>query len=167
MPDIEALLASAKEAPENSRAIRNLPRASIVVAEKVFQWRLIKEDVGARDDHVLDLANTIAASGRPLDAILVFEAGDKFYVVDGHHRIAAYDTVRWSKVIPVAVVEGSLECPIGVARDVQLPNPAADADRWANRMGVGRGGSQAGHRHPARAAEATSDLRGVFGSGIC
>jgi signal recognition particle subunit SEC65 len=61
--DIAVILASAEEAHENSTAIRNLPRASIVIAEKVFQWRLTKEDTGARDDHVLELANTIAATG--------------------------------------------------------------------------------------------------------
>jgi signal recognition particle subunit SEC65 len=107
--DIAALLTKAKEALENPKAIRNLPRASIVVAENVFQWRLTNEDIGARDDHVLELANTIAATGKPLDAVLVFSAGDKFYVVDGHHRLAAYDTAGWTKVIPVTVGEGSLE----------------------------------------------------------
>jgi hypothetical protein len=77
--DITALLAKAKEPREKPTAIRNLPRASIAVAEKVFQWRFTDEDKGARDDHVLELANTIAATGKPLDPILVFEAGDKFY----------------------------------------------------------------------------------------
>jgi hypothetical protein len=57
----------------------------------------------------LELANTIAATGKPLAPILVFCAEDKFYTVDGHHRLAAYDTARWTKVIPVTVVEGSLE----------------------------------------------------------
>jgi hypothetical protein len=107
--DIAGALAKAQEPQENLKAIRNLPRSSIVIAEKVFQWRLTNEDIGARDDHVLELANTIAATGKPLEAILVFYAGDKFYVVDGHHRLAAYDTARWTKVIPVSVGEGSLE----------------------------------------------------------
>jgi ParB-like chromosome segregation protein Spo0J len=57
----------------------------------------------------LELANTIAAAGKPLEPILVFYAGEQFYVVDGHHRLAAYDTARWTKVIPVSVGEGSLE----------------------------------------------------------
>lgn len=107
--DITALLAEAKAVHENPKVIRNLPRVSIVVAAKVFQWRLTNEALGERDDHILELANTIAAAGKPLEAILVFEVGDKFYVVDGHHRLAAYDTARWTKVIPVTVVEGSLE----------------------------------------------------------
>jgi hypothetical protein len=107
--DIAGVLAKATEPLENSKAIRNLPRESIVIAEKVFQWRLTGEDVGARDDHILDLANIIAATGKPLDAILVFHAGDKFYVVDGHHRLAAYYTAGWTKAIPVTVGEGSLE----------------------------------------------------------
>src|SRR6476660_3587409 len=70
--DIAALLAKAKEPQQNSQALRNLPRESIVIAEKVFQWRLANEDIGARDDHILELANIIAATGKPLDAILVF-----------------------------------------------------------------------------------------------
>lgn len=107
--DIAAMVAGTTAPLEKLKAIRNLPRASIVLAEKVFQWRLTREDIGARDDHILELANTIAASGKPLDPILVFYAGDKFYVVDGHHRLAAYDTARWSRVIPVSVGEGSLE----------------------------------------------------------
>src|SRR5258706_1898839 len=107
--DIGAALAKAKEPQENPKAIRKLPRESIVIAEKVFQWRLTNEDLGARDDHILELANIIAATGKPLDAILVFHAGDKFYIVDGHHRLAAYDTAGWTKVIPVTVGEGSLE----------------------------------------------------------
>jgi ParB-like chromosome segregation protein Spo0J len=107
--DIAAMVASATEPLEKLKAIRNLPRASIVVAEKVFQWRLTRENIGERDDHILELANTIAASGKPLEPLLVFYAGDKFYTVDGHHRLAAYDTARWTKVIPVSVGEGSLE----------------------------------------------------------
>jgi hypothetical protein len=99
----------AKEPRENSKGIRSLPRASIVIAEKVFQWRFTREDIGARDDHVLDLANIIKSTGKPLDPIIVFDAGAQYYVVDGHHRLAAYDTARWTKAIPVSVGEGSLE----------------------------------------------------------
>lgn len=57
----------------------------------------------------MELANIIAATGKPLDAILVFHAGEKFYVVDGHHRLAAYYTAGWTKAIPVTVGDGSLE----------------------------------------------------------
>ena len=107
--DIEKMLVGAEGAKESAKPVRNLPRARIVVAEKVFQWRNTREDVGARDDHILELANIIAATGQPLDPVLVFKAGDQFYIVDGHHRLAAYDTARWAKVIPVSVWTGSLE----------------------------------------------------------
>ncbi len=103
------VLARADGPRENTRASRNLPRDSIATAEKVFQWRLTADDIGERDDHILDLANNIVATGKPLDEILVFDAGGTFYVVDGHHRLAAYDTARWTKLIPVRVGEGSLE----------------------------------------------------------
>ena len=68
-----------------------------------------RQDIGERDDHILEMANHIAAAGKPLDNILVFHAGGTFYVVDGHHRLAAYDTAGWTKVIPVTVGEGTLE----------------------------------------------------------
>jgi hypothetical protein len=107
--DIEKMLGGTEGAQESAKPVRNLPRVRIVVAEKVFQWRNTREDVGARDDHILELANIIAATGEPLDPVLVFKAGDQFYIVDGHHRLAAYDTARWTKVIPVSVWTGSLE----------------------------------------------------------
>lgn len=107
--DVEKMLAGAEEAQERAKPMRNLPRARIVVAEKVFQWRNTREDVGARDDHILEMANAIASTQKPLESILVFKAGDKFYVVDGHHRLAAYDTAQWTRGIPVTVGEGSLE----------------------------------------------------------
>jgi hypothetical protein len=86
----------------------NLSRDSIVVAEKVFQWRLLDTDVANREDHILGMANAIADSGKPLDAILVLPVGDRFYAVDGHHRLAAYDTARWSRMIPATVFCGTL-----------------------------------------------------------
>jgi ParB-like chromosome segregation protein Spo0J len=41
------------------------------------------------------------ASGTPLDPILVYLVGERFYVMDGHHRLAAYDTAKWTGNIPV------------------------------------------------------------------
>ena len=85
-----------------------LNRNSIVVAEKVFQWRLLDTDVANREDHILSMANVIADSGKPLDAILVLQVGGKFYVIDGHHRLAAYDTARWNGDIPARAIGGTL-----------------------------------------------------------
>lgn len=109
LADIAALLAKAGASLDQPKGRCNLRRGSIVIAAKVFQWRLPNENEGARDDHIQTLANAIRDTGKPLDPILVFTVGDAFYVVDGHHRLAAYDTAQWRKVIPATVFEGTLE----------------------------------------------------------
>jgi hypothetical protein len=106
--DVQRALTKAKGSPELKGALA-LNRNSIVVAEKVFQWRLLDTDVVNREDHILDMANAVVDSNKPLDAILVFPVGDKFYVVDGHHRLAAYHTARWIGPIPATVFSGTLE----------------------------------------------------------
>jgi ParB-like chromosome segregation protein Spo0J len=40
--------------------------------------------------------------------ILVFPVGRDFYVIDGHHRLAAYDMAKWTKAIPAQVFTGNL-----------------------------------------------------------
>jgi hypothetical protein len=40
---------------------------------------------------------------------LVFPAGDRYYVIDGHHRLAAYEAADWNDPVPVQVFEGSVE----------------------------------------------------------
>jgi hypothetical protein len=109
LADIAAILAKAKAPLEKLTGRCNLARESIASAAKVFQWRLPNENEGARDDHIQTLANAIRDTGKPLAPILVFTVGDAFYVVDGHHRLAAYDTAQWRKAIPATVFEGTLE----------------------------------------------------------
>jgi hypothetical protein len=109
LADIAAILAKAKAPLEQPKGRRNLMRENIVIAAKAFQWRLPNENEGARDDHIQTLANAIRDTKNPLDPILVFAVGDAFYVVDGHHRLAAYDTAQWRNVIPATVFEGTLE----------------------------------------------------------
>ncbi|MBR1152974.1 ParB/RepB/Spo0J family partition protein [Bradyrhizobium sp. JYMT SZCCT0428] len=109
LADIAALLAKTDASFEQPKGRCNLKRDSIFVAAKAFQWRLPNENEGARDDHIQTLANAIRDTGKPLDPILVFTVGDAFYVVDGHHRLAAYDTAQWRKMIPATVFEGTLE----------------------------------------------------------
>jgi hypothetical protein len=105
--DVQRALTNAKGTAD-FKGLLNLSRDSIVVAEQVFQWRLPDTEVAAREAHILDMANVIADGGKPLDAILVLSVGDKFYVMDGHHRLAAYDTAKWSKAIPARVFGGTL-----------------------------------------------------------
>lgn len=104
-----ALGASKPEPATASGAVRKLSRKDIVIAAGVFQWRIPQRDTVQRDSHVMTLAKAIAGNSKPLDPILVLAIGPRFYVLDGHHRLAAYDTARWTKAIPAHVYSGSLK----------------------------------------------------------
>lgn len=88
---------------------RTVPRDTIGIAEKVFQWRGDhRRDQWTRENHILGLAKALRDGEKPLDHLLVLPVGAQFYVIDGHHRLAAYDTAGWTKVIPVEVFSGTL-----------------------------------------------------------
>jgi hypothetical protein len=75
----------------------------------VFQWRGDRQrDQWGRANHIYTLSKAIQDSGKPLDRLLVMPVGERYYVIDGHHRLAAYDTAGWTKGIPVEVFAGSL-----------------------------------------------------------
>jgi hypothetical protein len=89
---------------------RTVARRDIHLAEQVFQWRGdARSDRWNRENHIHTLAKAIRDSGEPLDRLLVFLVGtSSYYVIDGHHRLAAYDTAGWTKAIPVEVFTGTL-----------------------------------------------------------
>lgn len=99
--------AGAPRLPTPPDAVVNLKRGDIRVAERVFQWRLPANNMIPRDDHIQDLARALRA-GTKLPPILVFPVGGAYYVMDGHHRLAAYYTAGWTKGIPAKVFSGSL-----------------------------------------------------------
>jgi hypothetical protein len=72
----------------------------------VFQRRRPEPRESA--DHIGVLARALKAMDAPLKPILVFWAGDRFFAVDGHHRLAAYDVAEWKRPIPVEVFVGRL-----------------------------------------------------------
>jgi hypothetical protein len=78
------------------------------VAERVFQWRLLDDNVLEREDHILDLARALQELGRPFMPILVFPIAQELYIIDGHHRLAAYQTAKWKHEIPVEMFQGTL-----------------------------------------------------------
>ena len=96
---------------EKSRLDR--PRAltfrNIHVADKVFQWRIREDNLAADVAHIRELARTIKDKRKPLDPLLVTAIGQRFYVVDGHHRLEAYRLAKWGKEIPVSYFEGGLK----------------------------------------------------------
>jgi hypothetical protein len=89
--------------------IVNLARSSIRVATNVFQWRIPKRNMLPSDDHIFEMARALQRQRSPLKPIIVFPVGKVFYVMDGHHRLAAYDTAQWTKAIPAQVYKGSLD----------------------------------------------------------
>lgn len=91
-----------------SGAVVGLKRKDIRVAEKVFQWRIPQYNMIPSDDHILELAKAAQNTGA-LEPILVFPVADKHYVMDGHHRLAAYITAGWKGDIPAIVFNGSLD----------------------------------------------------------
>jgi hypothetical protein len=82
--------------------------SEIVIADKVFQWRRSEHNLLSREDHVFELAKAIKQSGKPLEPILVLPVRDHYYVIDGHHRVEAYHSVKWKPLVPVEVFHGSL-----------------------------------------------------------
>jgi hypothetical protein len=108
--DIEAKLATDVVVRKHGAAgaVVNLKRNSIRVAEKVFQWRTPQYNMIPSDDHIFDMAQATQRTGA-LEPILVFPVADKYYVMDGHHRLAAYRTAEWKGDIPAMVFAGSLD----------------------------------------------------------
>jgi hypothetical protein len=88
---------------------RIVARADIHLAEAVFQWRGDRRwEQWNRENHIYTLSKALQDSEKPLDRLLVMPVGDRYYVIDGHHRLAGYDTAGWTKGIPVEVFAGSL-----------------------------------------------------------
>jgi hypothetical protein len=85
-----------------------LKRKNICVAEQVFQWRTPQYNMIPSDDHIFEMAKATQNTGS-LEPILVLPVADKYYVMDGHHRLAAYITAGWKGDIPAIVFDGSLD----------------------------------------------------------
>jgi hypothetical protein len=114
-----------------------IKRGDICVAEQVFQWRMPDYNMISRDDHIFDMAKATQNSGA-LEPILVFPVADKYYVMDGHHRLAAYLTAGWKDDIPTVVFTGSLDEAIREAlrsnSKNKLPMTAKDRTEAAWRL---------------------------------
>ena len=69
--------------------------------------------------------------GRDLVPILVIKLGKKLYVVDGHHRLAAYATLG-KTTVPVNYFKGSLEAAFLKSLDTNIRDklPMIQKDKW-------------------------------------
>jgi hypothetical protein len=106
--DIAAKLAGVVRKGAATGDIVKLAPKNICVAEKVFQWRKPQYNMIPSDDHIFEMAKATQRTGA-LEPILVFPVADKYYVMDGHHRLAAYRTAGWKGDIPAIVFTGSLD----------------------------------------------------------
>ena len=85
---------------------RDVPIKNLVIAEKVFQWRGEHSDLLAEDRLMRELMRALEL-GQQLEPILVKRLGSKLYVIDGHHRLAAYAALR-KMAVPVVNFSGNL-----------------------------------------------------------
>ncbi|MET3911902.1 hypothetical protein ABID59_006269 [Bradyrhizobium sp. S3.3.6] len=106
--DIAAKLAANAGAARKhaAGAVVKLALKDIRVATKVFQWR--NPGMVPSDDHIFEMAKATQNTGA-LEPILVMPVADKYYVMDGHHRLAAYKTAGWKGDIPAIVFSGTLD----------------------------------------------------------
>src|SRR5258708_28092691 len=105
--DVEAALANGKR---STKKVTHLRRQYIqVAAQGAFQWPHYARNEMESSRHVTTLAAHLNQTKQAFEPLLVFPAGTKYYVIDGHHRLSAYEAVNWQSHIPVEVFEGSLE----------------------------------------------------------
>ncbi|MGN6552097.1 MAG: ParB N-terminal domain-containing protein [Pararhizobium sp.] len=89
-----------------------LPLDEIAVCPAVFQPRAVQDHDGLDARHIEALVAALGskpADARVLDPIMVFAVGNRFYVLDGHHRHAAYHEVGGADLVPVQHFEGSID----------------------------------------------------------
>ncbi len=97
---------------------RWVPIAELVVVEDVFQWRGEHSDLQAEERHMRELMRTLDLS-RNLEPIVVITLRKKLYVVDGHHRLAAYAALGKTKV-PVLHFKGDLHAAFLKSLDTNI-----------------------------------------------
>jgi hypothetical protein len=103
--------------------------AELVVAENVFQWRGEHSDLHAEERHMRELMRALEL-GQDLEKIVVISLGSQLYVVDGHHRLAAYVALGKTK-IPVQHFKGDLRAAFFKSLDTNIRDklPIARKDK--------------------------------------
>lgn len=78
--------------PEVPEGVFETPIGEITSMVSVFQPRELRGQHADSEDHIHQLAKTINAGNpwKPLDPMLIWWGGDRWYVIDGHHRRLAY-----------------------------------------------------------------------------
>lgn len=111
---IELIRASLDEngpTPPTNAATLLLDRNRISTMAAIFQPRDRDRMYVEDKRHVASLADAIGNPGSPryLDPITVWWGGDRWYVIDGHHRLDAYAAKGVREALPCEVFNGSLD----------------------------------------------------------
>lgn len=111
-----------------------LPKAAIVEEPNLFQPRYdsIAYAPGRSEAHVAALAR-IARAGEALDPVTIVAFGSRWYLVDGHHRLAAYGEAGWTADIPVR----PLHSPLRGAARIAWAIEQSLADNKKDRLNMG------------------------------
>lgn len=72
----------------------------------IIELKLFSHRSGLNEYHVQQLKRLVA-NDTALDPILILPLGGMFFLVDGHHRLAAYAALGRTSAIPVAYFDGS------------------------------------------------------------
>jgi ParB-like chromosome segregation protein Spo0J len=124
-----------RPAPSNPQ---RLAFGEINTAVEVFQPRDVEADFLASDAHVKTLAEAVKEGGvTAFDPITVWWSGQRWYVLDGHHRLLALRQAREKherlkdETVPVTVFNGSLNEAISqsVALNSKDKLPMKKADK--------------------------------------
>ncbi|MGY2935978.1 transposase-like protein [Bradyrhizobium sp. GM6.1] len=88
------------------RELTSIPLRHVSKRTAVFQPRSLEGNQSDSDQFVRDLMKVLKASkGEPLDPITVWYGGQRFYVIDGHHRLEAYRRHHGKAAVSILCVE--------------------------------------------------------------
>ncbi|HHW34668.1 MAG TPA: ParB N-terminal domain-containing protein [Paracoccus solventivorans] len=88
-----------------------IQRAALVALDRIAYEDDFRFRAGSVDPaHKADLASTIKNTGKALDPVLLWqppEDGERLVLLDGAHRVAAYQAAKWQREIPALVLVGA------------------------------------------------------------
>lgn len=119
---LEDLQRIEREEPRQTAKPNELALSQIYVADKVFQVRLIERSRAETLDHIRTLVSALKAQESPFEPMLVVPIGQRFFVVDGHHRLGAYQSAKWTKPVPVVVFPEDLRAAKRQALELNVRN---------------------------------------------
>ena len=103
--EASALLAELKEKakrPTPNHRLSHLSSSAITRLPGLFQPR------GMNQRHISELVRIIV-NNVAVDPVLIIQVGSEIVLIDGHHRLEAYEQAGRTTGIPVRYFEGSLE----------------------------------------------------------